>query len=64
LIYFGFAKCPDICPTTLMYLTTMLRHLRNLPAYKDIKLKLVFVSLDPERDSPELLKKWLSKFDK
>lgn len=47
-----------------MYLTTMLGHLRNLPAYKDIKLKLVFVSLDPERDSPELLKKWLSKFDK
>jgi protein SCO1/2 len=33
LIYFGFAKCPDICPTTLMYLTSLKRHLKNLPGY-------------------------------
>lgn len=47
-----------------MYVSSMMRNLRNLAGYKDIKLKLVFVSLDPERDSPQKLKNWLASFDK
>lgn len=64
LIFFGYAQCPDICPSTLYYLSSVYRIIRNLPEGAYMKLKLVFVSVDPERDSPAALKSYLSEFGK
>lgn len=64
LIYFGYTNCPDICPSTLYYLSSVYRIIRNLPEGAYLKLKLVFVSVDPERDSPKQLKAYLGEFGK
>jgi protein SCO1 len=58
-IFFGFTHCPDICPTTLL---EMSNHLAALGAEAD-KLAVVFVTVDPERDTPDLLHSYLASFD-
>lgn len=58
-IFFGFTNCPDICPTTLLEMTNHLQALGN----KANDLNVLFVSVDPERDTPEHLKLYLSAFD-
>ncbi len=59
LVYFGFIRCPDICPTTLEKLTDIVDILKN--KYK-VDVTPVFITVDSERDSPELLKEFLSKY--
>lgn len=56
LIYFGFTKCPDICPATLIKLGRVLRLIKKMPEYHYLNLKTVFVSCDPDRDTPKRLK--------
>jgi len=58
-IFFGFTHCPDVCPTTLL---EMSNNLASLGADAD-RLRVVFVSVDPERDTPERLREYLSAFD-
>lgn len=58
-LFFGFTHCPDICPTTLFEMT---KHLEELGPKADA-LKVFFVTVDPARDTPEHLKKYLSAFD-
>jgi protein SCO1/2 len=58
LVFFGFTHCPDICPTTLFEVSEILRALGP-----DSKAKALFVTVDPERDTPEVLKSYLSSFD-
>lgn len=58
-IYFGFTYCPDVCPTTLMEMTETIE---TLGPDAD-RLRYLFVSVDPERDTPEQLKLYLSSFD-
>lgn len=58
LYFFGFTHCPDICPTTLGTLTTWLNTLGTDAS----KLNIVFISIDPERDTPASLKQYLSGF--
>jgi protein SCO1/2 len=58
-IFFGYTHCPDICPTTLL---EMSNHLAALGADAG-KLAVVFVTVDPERDTPELLHSYLASFD-
>lgn len=58
-LFFGFTHCPDICPTTLF---EMSKHLEALGPKAD-KLKVFFITVDPSRDTPEQLKKYLSAFD-
>jgi protein SCO1 len=58
-LFFGFTHCPDVCPTTLLEMT---QHLAALGPAAD-KLKVLFVSVDPERDTPKLLKDYLTAFD-
>lgn len=58
-IFFGFTYCPEVCPTTLANMTAWLK---DLGADAD-KLNVVFVSVDPERDTPDQLKIYLSNFD-
>lgn len=59
LIFFGFTHCPDICPTTLLDIS---KHLDALgPAAN--QLKVLFVTVDPERDTPQALTQYMSSFD-
>ncbi len=57
LMFFGFTRCPDVCPTTLA-LVAAARKAANLPTLRD-----VLVSVDPERDTPALLSSYLAAFD-
>ncbi|WP_273789239.1 SCO family protein [Bartonella sp. ML70XJBT] len=59
IIFFGFTMCPEICPTTLMNLD---RWLTALGPESD-KLGKWFVTVDPERDTPEVLHEYLSNFN-
>jgi len=59
LIFFGYTHCPDVCPTSLFELSEVLRALG-----KDAdKVNAVFISVDPERDTPATMKEYLSSFD-
>lgn len=58
-MFFGFTYCPDVCPTTLSRLSALME---KLDSDAD-KLQLVLVSVDPERDTPPVLKEYLRAFD-
>jgi protein SCO1 len=59
LIFFGFTHCPDICPTSLFEISEVLRAMG-----KDAdKVNAYFISVDPERDTTEAMKDYLSSFD-
>ena len=60
IIFFGFLNCPDICPTTLTEISSLLNKLDKLAKH----IEPIFITVDPERDTPELLKNYLSFFDK
>ncbi len=60
LFFFGFTHCPDICPTTLQILANTRRELIAVGS-KSIP-RIVFVSVDPERDTPELLGQYVDYF--
>lgn len=57
LVFTGFTNCPDICPTTLTLLATLGKRLRR------DDLQLVFVSVDPDRDTPSQLAQYVGHFD-
>ncbi|CAN7613677.1 SCO family protein [Bosea sp. LjRoot90] len=59
LVFFGFTHCPEVCPTTLFELTTLLG---KLGAEAD-RLNVLFVTVDPERDRPAQLALYLQSFD-
>ena len=59
LIFFGFTHCPDVCPTTLAAMTRVLEALGPRAA----EVTAIFISVDPERDTPEELKSFGSLFD-
>jgi len=61
LLYVGYTHCPDICPT---HLYEMSEALKKLPEDVSSKVKVVFATADPERDTPEVLKGYLDTFDK
>lgn len=58
-MFFGFTNCPDICPTTLLRMTELMIKLGP----EADKLQVVLVSVDPERDTPAILKTYLEQFD-
>lgn len=60
MVFFGFTHCPDICPTTLLDITNQIKDLGDRA--KD--LKTLFITVDPERDTPEHLSNYLASFDK
>ena len=59
-IFFGFTNCPDVCPMTLNNLDLAIK---NLEQEKKDKFKVFFVSIDPERDSAEIIKEYLNSFE-
>ncbi|RKN38014.1 SCO family protein [Streptomyces hoynatensis] len=56
LLYFGYTNCPDVCPLTMSNIATAAR---SLTAEQRADLRVVFVTTDPERDTPESLGAWL-----
>ena len=61
VVFFGFTQCPDVCPTTLTTLAQMKKKLADLPAEQQPRVLLVTV--DPERDTPAILKSYVTFFD-
>lgn len=59
IMFFGYTSCPDVCPVTL---TDFLR-IRSKLGYQAEKVSFVFVTVDPERDTPERMNKYLTNFD-
>jgi len=62
-LFFGYTHCPDVCPTTLHTLKQIKTALMKNPQTAS-DMQVIFVSVDPERDKPELLKKYTTYFDK
>ncbi|MCH8619787.1 SCO family protein [Undibacterium sp. TS12] len=59
LIFFGFTQCPDICPTALSRAVLI----RKLLAEKAGQLQVIFITIDPERDTQDLLAQYMAAFD-
>ena len=59
MVFFGFTWCPDVCPTTLMDIEDWLEGLRP----DADRIRVAMITVDPERDSPEILAEYLSNFD-
>lgn len=59
VIFFGYTQCPDVCPTTLQELAEV----KQVLGADGERLQAIFVSLDPERDTPEMLKAYMGNFD-
>ena len=59
VMFFGYTHCPDVCPTTLAELATVARELG--PAAD--RMQVLFITVDPERDTPELLRQYVPAFN-
>jgi len=59
LLYFGYTNCPDVCPTTLYNLD---RIFQKMPAADAAKITVLFVTVDPDRDTPAILKQYTGLF--
>ena len=59
VVFFGFTQCPDVCPTSM----TELAGIKKSLGAEGEKLQAVFISIDPERDTPEILKAYMGNFD-
>jgi len=58
-LFFGFTNCPDVCPMTLNKLTLILDELKK----EKETLRIFFISIDPKRDTPSVMKSYLSSFE-
>jgi protein SCO1/2 len=59
VVFFGFMNCPDVCPTTMAEMTNVMKELG--PDAE--RVQVLFITVDPERDTPELLAKYVPAFD-
>lgn len=59
LVFFGYTQCPDVCPTTLQEVLEVKRQLGS----DGERVQAVFVTVDPERDTPQLLQAYMANFD-
>ena len=59
LVFFGFTHCPDVCPTTLFEVSEILRALGP----DADRVRALFITVDPERDTPDVMRDYLSSFD-
>ncbi len=60
LLFFGYTHCPDVCP---VHLANIAAALHTLDPEVQRKVEVVFVTTDPDRDTPEVIRSWLDKFD-
>ncbi len=61
LLFFGYTHCPDVCPMTMLHMQQTMQKLADKPAANDIQV--VFISVDPYRDTPDVLKDYVSYFN-
>ncbi len=59
VVFFGFAQCPDVCPTSMAELAQV----KKLLGKDGDKLQGIFITVDPERDTPQVLKAYMENFD-
>src|SRR5690625_6295043 len=59
MMFFGYANCPDICPTTMAQLAEVMEKLGD----EAEKARILFVSVDPHRDKPDMLQAYVEAFD-
>jgi protein SCO1/2 len=62
IVYFGFANCPDICPTDLAAISQALKKFEKAKPALGVKVVPIFISVDPERDTPARLKDYAAAF--
>jgi protein SCO1 len=60
LLFFGYTHCPDVCP---VHMAAIASALRALPLEESGRVRVIFVTVDPERDQPRRLRSWLDNFD-
>ena len=60
LLFFGYTHCPDVCP---VHMSNIAQALKNMPAPEASRIKVVFVTNDPDRDTATRLRGWLDAFD-
>jgi protein SCO1 len=59
VVFFGYAQCPDVCPTTMAEMAEVKKQLGK----DGDKLQAIFITVDPERDTPQVLKAYMENFD-
>lgn len=59
VVFFGYTQCPDVCPTTMVEMANVMKQLGP----QADKVQVIFITVDPERDTPELLSKYVPAFD-
>src|SRR6185503_13445772 len=59
-LFFGYTNCPDVCP---LHMANLAAALEGLPPKARQRVRVVFVTTDPQRDTPERLTRWLANFD-
>ncbi|QAY76901.1 SCO family protein [Sphingosinicella sp. BN140058] len=62
IVYFGFAHCPDVCPTDLAQIGQALRSMEKSDPALAAKIQPIFITVDPERDTPAVLKDYVAAF--
>jgi protein SCO1/2 len=62
IVYFGFAHCPDVCPTDLAQIGQALRTLEKSDSAMAAKIVPIFITVDPERDTPAVIKDYVAAF--
>ena len=63
MIYFGYSFCPDVCPTALQHLMQGLKRFDAAAPARAAKVQPIFVTIDPARDTPAVLKQYVAAFD-
>lgn len=62
IVYFGFSYCPDVCPTDLLAIGQGLRRFEKSDPERAAKVQPIFITVDPERDTPAVLKPYVAAF--
>ncbi|CAN5168150.1 hypothetical protein BH10PSE13_BH10PSE13_00880 [soil metagenome] len=62
LVYFGYTYCPDVCPVDLQSIIAGLRRFEKQDPARAAKVQPIFISVDPQRDTPAVIKPWVAAF--
>lgn len=62
-MFFGYTQCPDVCPTTMSEMVAVKQALNTEGRQDGDKLQVLFVTVDPERDTPAIMKNYMAAFD-
>ncbi len=63
MVYFGYTFCPDVCPTDVAKLMKGYQRFAKVDATRAARVVPIFITLDPARDTPQVLKAWTEEFD-